>query len=92
VFVQISESQVGRALRTRRWKYGVTAPDSNGRRDAGSDQYVEQYLYDLESDPHERENLVAEPRYVKLRATLAETLKRRMTEAGERPPVILPRE
>ena len=30
VFIQISESQVGRAVRTRRWKYGVDAPDKNG--------------------------------------------------------------
>src|SRR5439155_3385418 len=41
VFVQISESQVGRAVRTHRWKYGVTAPDKNGSRDAASDRYVE---------------------------------------------------
>jgi arylsulfatase A-like enzyme len=92
VFVQISESQVGRALRTRRWKYGVTAPDSHGRRDAGSDRYVEQHLYDLEADPHERNNLVADPRTAELRATLAEALKRRITEAGERAPVILPQD
>jgi uncharacterized sulfatase len=90
VFVQISESQVGRALRTRHWKYGVTAPDKQGGRDASSESYVEQYLYDLEGDPHERENLVADPRYVALRAELAQTLKRRMVEAGELAPEILP--
>jgi arylsulfatase A-like enzyme len=92
VFVQISESQVGRALRTRRWKYGVTAPGKRGSRDASSDSYVEQVLYDLESDPHERANLVGDPRHVELRATLAETLKRRMAGAGEGVPAILPKE
>jgi hypothetical protein len=30
VFIQISESQVGHAVRTSRWKYGVTAIDKNG--------------------------------------------------------------
>jgi uncharacterized sulfatase len=90
VFVQISESQVGRALRTRNWKYGVTAPDKQGGRDASSEAYVEQYLYDLDVDPHERDNLVGDPRYVDLRATFAETLKRRMAEAGEAVPAILP--
>jgi uncharacterized sulfatase len=92
VFVQISESQVGRAIRTARWKYGVTAPGKQGGRDPGSDCYVEQYFYDLEADPHERNNLVGEPRYAEVRATLAETLKRRMAEAGEDVPVILARD
>ncbi len=42
VFIQISEAQVGRALRTKRWKYGVDAPDKQGGRDAGSAHYVDQ--------------------------------------------------
>lgn len=89
VFVQISESQVGRAIRTRRWKYSVRAPGKPGG-DPGSDLYVEDYLYDLENDPHERNNLVADPRYAGIRARLAEILKRRMVEAGEEEPVIQP--
>ena len=47
VFVQVSEAQVGRAVRTRRWKYGVVAPGKDGLADPGSDRYVESYLYDL---------------------------------------------
>ena len=35
VFIQISEAQVGRALRTKRWKYGVDAPDKQGGRTQG---------------------------------------------------------
>ncbi|MDR1635862.1 MAG: sulfatase-like hydrolase/transferase [Treponema sp.] len=58
VFIQISESQTGRAVRTRRWKYGVTAPDADGWKDRDSPVYVEQYLYDLEHDPHELANLI----------------------------------
>ena len=30
VLVQISESQVGRAIRSKRWKYAVAAPDKDG--------------------------------------------------------------
>jgi len=60
VFVQIIESQVGRAVRTRRWKYGVDAPDRNGWKDPDATRYREQYLYDLESDPYEQHNLVRE--------------------------------
>jgi uncharacterized sulfatase len=90
VFLQISESQVGRAIRTARWKYSVYAPDKDGGQDANSEQYVEQYLYDLRCDPHERNNLVADPAYADVRAELAEILKRRMVEAGESTPTIEP--
>jgi arylsulfatase A-like enzyme len=58
VFIQISESQVGRAIRTKRWKYGVTAPDRDSWDHRDSPAYTEQYLYDLEYDPHEQTNLI----------------------------------
>jgi uncharacterized sulfatase len=90
VFLQISESQVGRAIRTQRWKYAVYAPHKRGWQDADSDRYVEQFLYDLDADPHERNNLVADPAYAAVRAELAEILVRRMVEAGENAPTIAP--
>ncbi len=90
VFVQISESQVGRAIRTKRWKYSVRAPGLNGGRYPSSDRYVEDFLYDLENDPHERTNLVRDPAFAEVRGRLAQTLKRRMVAAGEKQPVILP--
>ncbi|MFQ6098893.1 MAG: sulfatase-like hydrolase/transferase [Armatimonadota bacterium] len=92
VFAQISESQVGRAIRTAKWKYSVSAPDLGGWQVPASDRYVEEFLYDLDTDPHERRNLVREPAYADVRAQLAETLKRRMVEAGEEAPEILPAE
>ena len=90
MFVQISESQVGRAVRTRRWKYGVDAPDKSGWRDSGSGRYVEQYLYDLLADPYELTNLVEQESHAEVRAVLRERLVRRMLEAGEPSPVIEP--
>jgi len=89
-FMQISESQVGRAIRTRKWKYSVTAPDLDGWNDARSGRYVEDFLYDLENDPHERDNLVAEADYADVRKELAATLVRRMVAAGESEPEIRP--
>ena len=90
VFAQISESQVGRCIRNHRWKYSVQAPDRDPRADAGSDVYVEDCLYDLEADPHERRNLVRESGLADIRAELAATLKRRMAQAGETEPEIRP--
>ncbi len=90
IFLQISESQTGRAIRTKKWKYSITAPDKDGH--AGfSDMYAEDFLYDLEKDPHERNNLVSDPAYAGLRAELRETMKRRMQEAGEEAPEIKPK-
>jgi arylsulfatase A-like enzyme len=85
VLVQISESQVGRALRDGRWKYGVTAPGLNGWDHAAASAYREEFLYDLAADPHERRNLVAEPTLTAVRADLASRLRRRLVAIGEPP-------
>lgn len=55
VFFQISETETGRALRTHRWKYGVTADYDHASPDSAS--YAEAYLYDLDADPWEMVNL-----------------------------------
>jgi arylsulfatase A-like enzyme len=88
VFIQISESQVGRAIRTEKWKYSVYDPSKEGGKHMDSLQYVEQFLYDLESDPHERTNLVADPGYAQVRAELRERLIARMVQAHEERPTI----
>lgn len=90
VFIQISESQVGRAIRTKRWKYGVTAPHKDGWDDSGSDLYAEQYLYDLEADPYELENLAGYESHQAISDYLRERLIARMVEAGEIPPTVEP--
>ncbi|TVY08649.1 sulfatase-like hydrolase/transferase [Paenibacillus cremeus] len=89
VFVQISESQVGRAIRTERYKYSVFAPDKNGNRDAGSDVYQEEFLYDLAADPYELHNLAGVESYREVADQLKVRLIARMTEAGEAAPVII---
>ena len=52
---------------------------------------MEDFLYDLENDPYEKNNLVGDPEYAHMRAELAEILKRRMVEAGKEIPKIIPR-
>jgi arylsulfatase A-like enzyme len=83
IFIQISESQVGRAIRTKRWKFAVEAPKKSGFLYAKSDKYVGQYLYDLESDPYERNNLIDQPEYDEIKFELAQKLKKQMEDAGE---------
>ncbi|MDD9266789.1 sulfatase-like hydrolase/transferase [Paenibacillus sp. GCM10023248] len=88
VLVQISESQVGRAIRTKRWKYSVSAPHLDGNRIKGSEAYTEEFLYDLQADPHELCNLVGLEPYQGITADLRERLIRKMQEAGESAPSI----
>ncbi|HZR41179.1 MAG TPA: sulfatase-like hydrolase/transferase [Ktedonobacteraceae bacterium] len=88
VFIQISESQVGRAIRTHRWKYAVVAPDKDPIKDPGSDRYIETYLYDLEADPHELANLAGRSSHTEISATLRQRLIQSMLAAGEPEPII----
>ena len=88
VLVQISEAQVGRAVRTHRWKYGVDAPGEQGRDVPGADRYEEQYLYDLQADPYELNNLVGHESHRAVAQAMRERLLRRMEEAGEARPHI----
>lgn len=90
VFLQISESQVGRAIRTRKWKYAVRDYSKDGWKQAESDRYEEDFLYDLEQDPYEKNNLVLDERYAPIRQELATLLLSRMRAAGEKKPEISP--
>ena len=90
VFVQISESQVARAIRTPRWKYCVNAPDRTGWLHANADHYVEEALYDLHADPYELENLAGIDAFRAVADELRQRLINRMVAAGERAPIIEP--
>ena len=93
-FVQVSESEIGRGIRTERWTYAVSAPELNGWQcgfDApASDLYVDRYLYDRRADPAERINLVGRPEYEGVADELRERLADRMVAAGEDRPEIQP--
>lgn len=90
VLIQISESQIGRALRTTRYTYAAAAPGRNpwrGHLTPSADTYVETHCYDLEADPHQRFDLAGSPSTRTLRATLA----KRLTAAIERVEGVRPR-
>lgn len=87
--IQISESQVGRAIRTKRWKYCVVAHDKDGGIDSGSDTYTEDYLYDLQSDPYELQNLIEYQSHGPVCDHLKAKLITEMNKAGEETPTII---
>lgn len=89
ILIQISETQVGRAIRTKRWKYSVEAPDKDPIKDAGALQYTETFLYDLEHDPYELNNLIHSKAHEPVTNILAGKLKKLMEQAGEEVPEII---
>jgi choline-sulfatase len=72
VLVQVSETEVGRALRTSRWKYHVHAPDAGDVPCA--DSYTERALYDLDADPYELDNLIDSENHRDVAAELGRAL------------------
>ncbi len=88
LLVQVSESCVGRTLRTEGWKLCTRAPGGRGRRQPAAGRYEVTHLYDLHADPYERRNLArheaSEPRRRELARRLADAVA--LVE-GDRPAV-----
>lgn len=88
-FFQISESGNGRGIRIQRWKYCVESPEEQAHLPHAS-TYHEAYLYDLEADPNELENLVDREDLQGLREELKQKLLVAMARANEPPVEIFP--
>lgn len=87
IFVQISESHTGRAVRTARWKYSVRLDqkDAQGKwvSQPSAEVYTDDFLYDLKADPWELTNLIGMPTFQPVVADLRGRLARHMQAAGE---------
>lgn len=83
VYIQISESYLGRAIRTRQYTYCVYSPDKNPNTESKADVYMERYLFDNEKDPVQKNNLILQPQYSRIKAELKERLIVRAKDAGE---------
>lgn len=93
IYLELSEAQSGRALRTRRWKYSVAVRGAEAAAALGQPHwpiYFEDELFDLERDPHELVNLAGHARYAPIAAELRGRLLRRMREIGHPPAEIVP--
>lgn len=90
IYVQISESFVGRAVRTKRYKYVIHAPDMNPWETITTDEWNEKYLFDLEKDPLEKNNLINNPDYSDIKEDMKKRLIRCAMKAGENFVSILP--
>ena len=91
VYIQISESQCGRAIRTKEYKYSVAAPTyALGMTVPKSPVYMEEYLYSLNDDPMELHNLIKDPSYSIVRRKLRKMLLEEMEKAGEGKARIIP--
>ncbi len=91
VLVQISESQIGRAIRTETHTFAVKAPTRDllaGHRHPAAGHYVGTHLYDNRRDPSQLRNLISDPASSTVRRELADLLARRIEEVeGVRPSI-----
>ena len=87
IYTQISESKTARSIRTPKWKYAV-ASDENPWLTGEAAEYYEEFLYDLENDPHEQNNLVKDKNLEAERENLSQIMIKHMNRAGEKTPVI----
>ena len=88
IFAQISESRVGRCIRSARYTYSVYAPGVNGGEAAAADLYADDLLYDMEKDPHQLNNVAADPAYAGVKAELRDRLLYWIEQAEGTRPVI----
>ncbi len=88
-FAQISESRIGRCIRTKDYLYSVYAPNLNGGEKASSDLYQDDFLYDLEKDPYQLNNVVQDPSYKDIKEKLRMRLLKWIEDGeGYRPNII----
>ena len=88
VFAQISESRVGRCIRTPEFTYSVYAPGVHGGAAAASDVYADDFLYDMRIDPHQLNNVVADPAYAEIKADLRKRLLKWLERVEGAHPII----
>ncbi len=89
-YIQISESMVGRAIRTGQWCYCVVDRGMKGTEAPSSMHYEEYQMYNLADDPFQQVNLAGRQEYRDVAAELRALLLKSMADAGEEVAEITP--
>lgn len=88
VYAQISESRVGRCVRTPDYLYSVYAPGVNGFEAGCAERYADDFLYDLGRDPWQLDNVAGDPAYAQVKGALRRRLLDWIERAEGTRPVI----
>jgi arylsulfatase A-like enzyme len=80
IYAEISESHVGRTVRTKRYTYSI--------RKTADDEFVEDFLYDNECDPWQLDNLIGVPTYKEVTIDMRRRLLGYMDRTGQRIPLL----
>ena len=85
LYSQVSESYVGRLIRTDRWKYVIHAAGKRPFTDMGTDEdtWTDKHLFDMKNDPTEKNDLKDNPDYNEIKAQLRQLLIDYAYKAGE---------
>ncbi len=86
VYIEVSESLTGRALRAPQWTYAVAIPS----RAASSPRYNEYLLYDRYADPYQQVNLAGRAEVREISKSLRARLIERIVKSGGPKPAIDP--
>lgn len=86
VFIQISESQCGRAVRTKEYTYSVSCKKYIS---PSSRIYIEDYLYDNLKDKNQKHNLIKSKDYKEVRKRLRKILLDEIKKNENEMPLIL---
>ena len=78
VFLQISESFVGRSIRTEDYSYCIYDPDKNPFKDKDSLTYKSYSLYDLKKDPYQLNNVINDESYSDIKIKLKDIIKEKI--------------
>ena len=60
-YIQVSESMVGRAIRTPEWTFSVYDPTMGGDSAPHSNHYIDYAMYHNGADPYQKVNLIGRP-------------------------------
>lgn len=87
-FIQISESQCGRAIKTKQYTYSVSCAKFLS---SSSKIYFEDYLYDNFEDEAQKCNLISSKKYKHIKDELKKNLISQIETIENNRPIILPR-